>query len=69
MKNNFDFTKSYIKQPNQNQSNFIKLTDNDRMSKINENMKKLDKYNEEHQTNTTLKERMDNLKRLNKEKD
>lgn len=69
MKNNFDFTKSYIKQPNQNQSNFIKLTDNDRMSKINENMKNLNKYNLEHQTNTTLKERMDNLKKLNKEKD
>lgn len=66
MKNNFDFTKSYIKPQKQNQSNFIKLTDNDRMSKINENMKNLNKYNLEHQSNTTLKERMDNLKKLNR---
>lgn len=66
MKNNFDFTKSFIKIQKQNESNFIKLTDNDRMSKINENMKHLNKYNTEHQSNTDLKTRMDNLKKLNK---
>ena len=66
MKNNFDFTKSFIKIQKQNESNFIRLTDNDRMSKINENMKNLNKYNTEHQSNTDLKTRMDNLKKLNK---
>lgn len=66
MKNNFDFTKSFIKIQKQNESNFIKLTDNDRISKINENMKNLNKYNTEHQSNTDLKTRMDNLKKLNK---
>lgn len=66
MKNNFDFTKSFIKIQKQNESNFIKLTDNDRMSKINENMKNLNKYNSEHQSNIDLKTRMDNLKKLNK---
>ena len=66
MKNNFDFTKSFIKIQKQNESNFIKLTDNDRMSKINENMKNLNKYNNEHQSNIDLKTRMDNLKKLNK---
>ena len=66
MKNNFDFTKSFIKIQKQNESNFIKLTDNDRMSKINENMKNLNKYNSEHQSNTDLKTRIDNLKKLNK---
>lgn len=66
MKSNFDFTKSFIKIQKQNESNFIKLTDNDRISKINENMKNLNKYNTEHQSNTDLKTRMDNLKKLNK---
>ena len=66
MNNNFDFTKSFIKIQKQNESNFIKLTDNDRISKINENMKNLNKYNTEHQSNTDLKTRMDNLKKLNK---
>ena len=66
MKNNFDFTKSFIKTQKQNESNFIRLTDNDRMSKINENMKNLNKYNSEHQSNIDLKTRMDNLKKLNK---
>lgn len=66
MKNNFDFTKSFIRTQKQNESNFIKLTDNDRMSKINENMRNLNKYNAEHQTNIDLKTRMDNLKKLNK---
>ena len=66
MKNNFDFTKSFIKIQKQNESNFIKLTDNDRISKINENMKHLNKYNAEHHSDTDLKTRMDNLKKLNR---
>lgn len=66
MKNNFDFTKSFIKTQKQNESNFIRLTDNDRMSKINENMKNLNKYNAEHQNNIDLKTKMDNLKKINK---
>ncbi len=66
MKNNFDFTKSYIKTQKQNESNFIKLNDNDRMNKINENMKNLNKYNTEHQNNIDLKTKMEILKKLNK---
>lgn len=69
MKNNqYDFTKSFINpniKPNQNQS-LVKLTDTDRISKINENMKNLNKYNEENKSNSSLKDRMDLLRKINK---
>jgi len=67
MKNNqYDFTKSFINQNNKPNQSFIKLTDTDRITKINENMKNLNKYNEENKNNTSLKDRMDLLRKINK---
>ena len=67
MKNNqYDFTKSFINPNNKRNQSFVKLTDTDRITKINENMKNLNKYNEENKNNTSLKDRMDLLRKINK---